>query len=177
MKTSGIDFELDYAHRLYGGDFSARTVANYALEYSNSTAAAPIGPTFIGGYGLPTGLGVPQWTITMSQSYAHRLSDTSALGVSLVERLIAPGEINPNYTAAQFPEGENFVPEITYIDATLSYKFQALGGHNELYATVQNLFDADPPTSPTATTFQQSSDFDLYDVLGRRFTIGLRAKW
>jgi hypothetical protein len=176
LKTSGFDAELAYKARLWGGAISGRALANYVDTYSNTAAASPNGPVFIGAYALGA-LAIPRWTINLSEQYAHPLGATAEGAISVQERLIAGGKYNPNYTAAQFPAAGQDVPEVTYTDVTASFRFQAAGADAELYLTVLNLFNVSPPSIPIASTFQQPTNFDIYDVLGRRFTLGLKAKW
>ena len=177
VKTSGVDVELAYGAPVFGGKLGLRAVGNYALTYTNSSAAAPNGPTFINALGLAGGAGTPQWTANLSEQYDHPLTEDSSLALALQERLIAAGKFNPNYTAAQFPTSEQNIPMVTYTDATATYKFKALGAKQELYFTVTNLFNVTPPVAPAASSFQASTNYELYDVLGRRWIIGLKAKW
>ena len=49
----------------------------------------------------------------------------------------------------------------------------------DLFASVTNLFDKDPPITPTYGSFGgYTTQFNsgLFDVLGRRFTIGAKFK-
>lgn len=174
VRTSGLDAEVSYAADALGGRFSARAIENYVLTFSNSAAAPPNGPILIGAYGIS---GQPKWTLDVSEQFDHPVSDASSYTVSLQQRVISSGDYNPNYTAAQFPESEQHIPAQVYFNATASYKFQALGARQELYLTVLNIFDKAPPVVPGPSTFEQPTRFDLYDVLGRRFTLGLKARW
>ena len=174
--TSGLDLEAAYNVNLMGGRLTTRAIGNYVLTYFNSAATAPSGPVLIGAYGLGA-TAPPEWTVNLSEQYDHPLTGTSSYMLALQQRLIAPGSYNPNYTPAQFPASEQHVPGIIYWDLTATYRYVAFGAHQELYATVLNLFDKQPPPVPQPSTFQGATRYDLYDVLGRRFVIGVKAKW
>jgi outer membrane receptor protein involved in Fe transport len=174
VKTSGLDAELSYAAPIHDGRLTLRAIGNYTLTFENSAAAAPNGPKLIGAYGIQ---GQPRWTLDFTQAYDHPLANDRSFMVQLEERLIAPGRYNPNYTPSQFPTSEQDIPEVTYVNLTAAYRFQAFGAKQEAYVTILNLFDKDPPSVPIPSTFQAPTRFDLYDILGRRFTLGIKARW
>ena len=64
-----------------------------------------------------------------------------------------------------------------YTDATARYRFKAHGGNLEAYITVNNLFNTDPPASPTRVGTPVSilnTNPTLYDIIGRYYTAGLK---
>ena len=64
-----------------------------------------------------------------------------------------------------------------YTDLTTKYKFKAVGGDLEAFLTVNNLFDRDPPASPTRVGTPVSilnTNPTLYDIVGRFYTAGMR---
>jgi len=74
---------------------------------------------------------------------------------------------------------DNTVPSVIYVNLSASYKWDVPGGRIELFGNVQNLFDRDPPIVPAvfdASLAQTSSQYNagLFDLLGRRFTVGVR---
>ena len=63
---------------------------------------------------------------------------------------------------------------------TVKYKFKALGSDSEAFFTVNNMFDRDPPSSPSrvgATVSIINTNPTLYDIVGRYYTAGLRFKF
>ena len=71
----------------------------------------------------------------------------------------------------------NKVDAVFYTDMRIAYRFPVRGTQMEVYGTVTNLFDVDPPITPywgaagsTVTQFNPN----LFDVLGRRFVIGAK---
>ncbi|HTQ98471.1 MAG TPA: TonB-dependent receptor [Candidatus Acidoferrum sp.] len=69
----------------------------------------------------------------------------------------------------------NHVPSITYIDMKVS-KLLGQDKRTELYANINNLTNRDPIPTPTAigrAGTNGSFNSSMYDVLGRRYTIGV----
>ena len=74
---------------------------------------------------------------------------------------------------------DNHVPAVVYVDMRFDYTFDIGNSSLDVFASVTNLFDKDPPVTPTYGAFGgYSTQFNpgLFDVLGRRFTIGAKFK-
>ncbi len=66
------------------------------------------------------------------------------------------------------------MPPIFYTDLTLRYRLKVVA-NTEIFGTITNLFDVDPPVTPYYSTFGDyslQSNASVYDVLGRRFVVG-----
>ncbi|MBN8830672.1 MAG: TonB-dependent receptor, partial [Sphingomonadales bacterium] len=170
MKTSGLDLEASYRTNI-GADSSLmiRAIASHVFELSTQTQQqAPVdraGQTGLSG-------GIPSWNFNIDVNL--KLNGFS-LGVN--ERIIGKGTYN-----ATFVEGvdidDNKIPAIAYTDLTASYRFDVGDRQWEVFGTVNNLLDQDPPwksgqffvfgTIPTNAY--------LFDTIGRAYTIGLRIK-
>jgi iron complex outermembrane recepter protein len=65
-----------------------------------------------------------------------------------------------------------------YLDLRLTYGFEiGSGAEIEAFAAVTNLTDQDPPKTPYYSTFGAHSiqtNSVLFDLLGRRYTVGVR---
>ncbi len=74
---------------------------------------------------------------------------------------------------------DNNVKAITYTDVTASYKFDVGAAALEGYVTIANLFNTQPPLYSTGgqPTINYPTNTTLYDVFGRFYTVGLRAKF
>jgi hypothetical protein len=69
------------------------------------------------------------------------------------------------------------VDSVFYADLRLGYEFGVGNTTVELWGSVTNLFDTDPPVTPTYAPFSGYStqvNAGVYDVLGRRYTVGLK---
>ncbi len=100
------------------------------------------------------------------------------------ERYIAGGA----YSQAAFVNGGtatnsldvNKVPQVWYSDLTLKYRLPTKAGDYQLFATINNLFDRDPPVAPNRQGNPISiiaTNATLYDIVGRYYTVGIRANF
>src|SRR5690606_3381630 len=97
------------------------------------------------------------------------------------ERFISSGVLNKRYNLpGQRPDVlDNTVPSVIYVSLAGSYSWDMAGGRIELFGDVQNLLDRNPPLVPSvfdASLAQTGSQYNasLFDLLGRRFTLGVR---
>lgn len=166
MSTSGLDFDGSYVT----GPFNMRVMGNYLLTAENSSRPAA-NAKLVGS--SEQGASWPRWSGSASIEYVGK-----RYSLFLQERLISEGYRNPN-----FEEGEditsNHVPPVAYTDALVTYRFGGpRDGRASVYFSVKNVFNRAPPNTSTGTaTSAQITNYTLYDVLGRRFTIGLRSSW
>ncbi|HSG35382.1 MAG TPA: hypothetical protein VLA37_12670, partial [Sphingomonadaceae bacterium] len=82
-----------------------------------------------------------------------------------------------SFTLAPEAIADNDTPSVFYADMRLSYELEFGDTTIELWGSVTNLFDKDPPVEGTYSTFTGAStqyNAGLFDVLGRRFTIGAK---
>jgi outer membrane receptor protein involved in Fe transport len=176
-RTRGIDFELSYnsAISVFGGGetLALRGFATYIKEDSTTNLGAAkvdrAGETG-GGFGKDT---VPHWTGTASATYAN-----GPLSLFLQERFISSGKYDATWTEGVEID-DNHVSSVFYTNAEVRYSFEAVGGDQELFFNVSNLFDRDPPLAPSASNYTGTSHTNaaLFDLLGRRYTLGLRFEY
>jgi outer membrane receptor protein involved in Fe transport len=96
-------------------------------------------------------------------------------------RYIDSGIFNVNYIeigepgyspASPFSTNDNSVDSAFYTTLSARYEFPTRNERNwEIFATVNNLFDEDPPLAPGA--YPTNSAF--FDQVGRFYRVGLRA--
>jgi outer membrane receptor protein involved in Fe transport len=73
---------------------------------------------------------------------------------------------------------DNTVDAAFYTDITVSYGFEVFGGENELYLSVNNVTNQEPPKDVGApSSFSQPGNRNVYDFLGRYFNLGVRFKY
>ena len=178
--TRGIDFEADYTRdvRLLGGDESVtgRFLGSYLIESSQQlNGAAKIdraGQTGIQqSDGVPYAL--PRFKFTASLAYNNGPFTAYVQG-----RFISSGTFE-NAAVVGTTINSNYVPPIFYTDLTIRYRLKTIA-NTELFGTVTNLFDVDPPVTPYYSTFSEYSIQDnpsVYDVLGRRFVVGASVRF
>lgn len=178
--VSGIDLEASYRRdiNLFGGspeDISARLFATWLDENSETLAGA----TTIDRAG--------QTGIQQSDGIAYALPEFKATGnltyrnggfaAFLQGRYIGSGTIENSLVEGVQIES-NHVDSAFYADARLSYRYGlGAGADLEIFGQVTNLFDEDPPITPYYSAFlgySQQYNPNLFDVLGRRYTLGFR---
>jgi iron complex outermembrane recepter protein len=178
----GVDVELGYRRpiRLFrdsGESVGARVFWSHLME--NSTTTDRSNPaTYVDAAG-ETGVNVlPEDSITATLSY-----DMGALNLSMSGRFISSGIYNVRYnlpTATRRDVEDNTVASAFYLNLAGGYSWETGGGKMELYANVQNVLDRDPPLAPSqfdtslAQTVPGQTNSRLFDMLGRRYSIGLR---
>lgn len=172
LKTSGIDIDASYRTALGDGELGLRLYANYLDSFvTQQSGSAPAydlaGTAEIG----PQPIGRPRWRGTFSLNYTN-----GNFGLFLSEQYIGKfrlGSDQPN----QVFDYPAFKP-VWYTDLTLSYKVPATGGTMELFATVNNLFDKDPPIAPgTNPGLNFPTIISVYDFVGRTVTFGAKFRF
>lgn len=172
LQTRGIDFDASYRTRLGNGDLSVRLYASYLDRYrTQQSATAPVFEFAGRGTTANQPIGRPKWRGTLNVNYT--VNDFS-LFVS--QQYIGPltlGSPEPNQIWAE-PD----VGAVWYTDLTLSQKLPAFGGDIEMFLTVNNLFDRDPPLIPgTLPGLNLPTIISLYDTVGRTYTVGARFRF
>ncbi|MHB1204792.1 MAG: hypothetical protein ACYCZX_04430, partial [Rhodospirillaceae bacterium] len=63
-------------------------------------------------------------------------------------------------------------------DLTLTYNLEAMGSQSQLYLTVNNLTNQEPPKDVGApSSFAQPGNRTTYDFIGRYYSVGVRFKY
>jgi outer membrane receptor protein involved in Fe transport len=181
-KVRGVDFEVDY-HRdvhLFGGmeQVSGRFLGSWLLENSTINSA---GQYFdrSGQVGIQQSDGVP-YSLPRFKFAANATYANGPFALWVQERFISSGKNENTLPTPTSPYlADDHVPAVFYTDLRLSYDLP-MHYHMQVFGTVTNLFDKDPPVTPYYSTFAgYSSQYNpsLYDVLGRRFTMGVKVRF
>ena len=185
QKASGIDFEASYRLDVdevikgWGGSFSLRYLGTRYIN--NTTDNGLIPPVNI------VGSSIPKWRHTITALYS-----SDRLTGSVTGRLTSAGRIDNSFIVCQTicptsslynqTVSDAHQPSAFYLDASINYNIGGLGSTQvQLYVNVQNILNRDPPVVPlpyngTVPYFSLQTNPVLYDVLGRRFQVGLRVK-
>lgn len=181
--VEGIDVETDFHRKidLFGGgdeSIGARLFASWLLKRSDN------GTDYVGDIGLSPSTGLsfpyPRFKATANLTYAN-----GPFNMFLQGRLIGGGAVDPNLLDGQGVVGgtagiaDNHVPPIFYADLRLAYDFHIAGADAEVWGAVTNLLDTSPPITPYYAAFPGEvivTNTALYDVLGRRYSVGLKIK-
>lgn len=181
----GVDVELGYQSQV--GLFTdgaerlgVRVFWSHLME--NSTTTDRANPATYFDSAGQTGVGVlPEDAITAVLNYG-----IGSLNVGLSGRYISSGINNKRYnlpTATRPDVEDNTVDSAFYVNLTGSYAWEMSGGNLEVYGNVQNLLDRDPPLVPLqfdaslSQTVAGETNSGLFDLLGRRYTLGVRFRY
>lgn len=165
--TSGVDFEVGYRTSVGQGDIDLRLLASYLEKFETTVpGAAPVDRA--GDLGLT---GTPNWSGLLRLTY-----DRDPFSIFVQERFIGEGQIDSTLTAEQLIG--NDIGAVFYTDVTLRYALPYGNGESELFATMNNVFNQDPPIAP-AVPFgnYRPTNASLYDTLGRYTTVGVRLRF
>jgi hypothetical protein len=177
----GLDVEFGYRRAISllrdgGESLGLRVFWSHLIENSTTTDRSNAATYFdIAGQ---TGVGVlPEDSATATLSY-----DVGSLNLFLTARHISSGIFNKRYnlpTATRPDVEDNTIGSVTYLNLQGGYSWDLSGGRLEVYANVQNLLDKDPPITPgvfDAALGQTGNQVNqgLFDLLGRRYTLGVR---
>jgi outer membrane receptor protein involved in Fe transport len=178
----GVDFEVDY-HRdvhLIGGpeQVSGRFLGSWLMENSTINSA---GQYFdrSGQVGIQQSDGVP-YSLPRFKFAGNVTYTNGPIALFVQERFISAGKNENTLPTPSSPYlAVDHVPAVFYTDLRLSYNLPDRY-HMQIFGTVTNLFDKDPPITPYYSTFAgYSTQYNpsLYDVLGRRFTVGATVRF
>jgi len=113
----------------------------------------------------------PKLRTTVTLNYAD-----GPVTINLQRRYIGELErsIQPNIRFV-----DNDVDSEVYYNLAMSYKFEVASADLEAFVNVNNLFDAAPPLIPFVDQpgLRYPTNQALYDVIGRRYTGGLRFRF
>lgn len=181
--ASGIDLEIAYRTDVewLGGepeDFGIRVFLSHLGERSQTNAGAnEIDRAGQTGIESSTGraYALPDNKLTAQLTYHW-----GNLSTFLQGRYIDAGT-SENNAPSNFTLSDNSVDSVFYTDLNISYEYQFNNGMGlEAFGNITNLFDQDPPVTPYYNVFLGRADQDnslLFDVLGRRYTAGLRFRF
>ncbi len=172
-EVGGIDIEGGYSHAIHllgGGTESvaARLFGSY-LKTNTTTSATGVETEFAGDVGV---MSLPKWKVTAYVQY-----NNGPFSTFFETRFIDGGKVNALYNLSGWDLANNHVPSVTYYDMRLTYDIPIGSGTLQLYGVVNNITDKPPPIVPAYVALYSApaqTNQTLYDVLGRRFTFGLR---
>ena len=164
VKISGIDLDASYQTDLAGGKFNLRGIATYLDDYTQE-ARGVAAVQYAGTSSFPS------WRANLQATYT-----SGGTTVSIQERFIgAHRRAIPPITV-----DIDRVPEVFYTNLTVRQQIEAGNAKPELFLSINNLFDKEPPPSETNNiTLGTSRVVDplLYDTIGRYITVGGRIRF
>jgi outer membrane receptor protein involved in Fe transport len=182
-QVSGIDAEAGYSTdvSLFGGgaeQISLRLFGSY-LEKNQlgQNAGFAVGGGSLGGVNyagqVGEGFSLPRFQGVGSLAYTN-----GPLRFTVQERFIGRGKINVTYTEGVDID-DNTVGSAAYTDLDVSYTRPGSdSGELTIYGHITNAFDRAPPINPGFSDFGGATQYNqtVYDILGRRFTLGVKVR-
>jgi len=168
-KARGIDFDLSYDRPVAGGRLSLRAIFNHSIDFLDTVG----GITTQRAGGFANLLAIPDWRGNLSASF-----ERGNFGVHVQERYIGGYDLLPFGPGLLFADSR--IGAIWYTDVTLKAKIGSKMGDIELFATVNNLFNNQPPFFPNrfaAALAVPTTAHSLYDLDNRYFTVGIKGRF
>lgn len=161
--TEGVDAEVSYVmpfSRLVSrgdGQLRFRLLGTWVNSLETDDGVSVI--RYVQSQGQSTALGVPKWRVSGSIGY-----ENSRYSADVRARYISSGEYNINQDITNGQIGS-----YTYVDLRFGTRIPMKSGASlELYGSVTNVFDKDPPIGSVFSAF--------YDVIGRYMSVGARVR-
>ena len=162
--VAGIDFELGYKTEFAGGDLNVRLIGNHATRNDSQTPGSPV----------REGLGetiTPKWSGVLQANWSNE-----AFSLFVQERFIGTAKLDATRIEG-IDINDNTTPAVFYTNVTATYNLNLGGGKQQIYVSVANLFDRDPPLSPPPVTTFTTAASSAYDPIGRYITAGVRVSF
>ena len=172
-RTAGWDFLLDWQIAMddlglgNSGKLGFQSAVSYVSKYEIQNLA---GNPFVNYAGTVGNTQIDQFTSTHPKWKAQTSMSFALDPVSVAFTWNYTGKVG-NATNVLTPAAN-----VRGVDASSTFDLSArvkLNERFELRAGMQNLFDKDPPIGPTPG----ATDVVAYDVLGRRFSVGINARF
>jgi outer membrane receptor protein involved in Fe transport len=174
--AKGIDFEADYRIPLGNENrLQLRAIATYVDTLKSVSFGDVIDRA--GQTGNTVGLAAPHWLLNGTATFAAPRWSVTLQGRFIDSGLYDAQRIgpeNPNF-ATTLPNSinDNHVDSAFYVNLFASV-FLDEDQTAELFGSVSNLFDADPPAAPE-TQFYTNPVY--FDTLGRYYRVGARFRF
>lgn len=176
QSTHGVDVEANWRLELFGRPLRLRGLVTYQpeliYEMPPLQTIDQAGVSFTPVFGL---LPSPEWKVVGFVSY----DVTDDFRVDLSQRWRS----SLAWTGDPTQYGIGGIDDVGYTNLTFTYTIDTeTSGRYSAFLNIQNLFDTDPPPSGTPGLFNQpgfpTNGFAVGDdVLGRYYTIGVRARF
>ena len=164
--VKGMDFEVGYRRPLGDGNLGLRFFGSYLAEHSFTDQFG----NKIDSAGETGGSSLPEWQGVLNVNYSR-----GPMTLAVTERYIGSGT-RDNREIEGIDIDDNTVDAAWYTNLRFSYDIE-MAGTARVFLNVENLFDKDPPLAPGPFSFfggAGHTNARLFDMLGRRYTVGVR---
>lgn len=173
LETSGLDIELQYRVPLENGSLSFRALATKVFTLKTTDDSGTTDRA-----GSLQGSGVPSWTGNVNLDYS-----TGPLGLNLNARYFSASIFDVEFVGADSPNFDptagnsinyNKFPAAVYLNLSGSYDIEVRDNSVQIFGGIDNLLDKQPPQYAAIGI---SSGGNPYDLIGRRYRIGVRVSF
>ncbi len=181
-KTRGYDLEVAYQRSLGPGSLTLRGLASYVDTLTTLNPGAPVIES-AGQTGRPGSGGIPKLVANASAQYRSHSGYGAYVQLRYIDDGINDATLLPNI----LDPASNRVSSVTYTDLTLTKRIGNLGSNPdtpwgaELFVTVNNVFDRDPPSAPSPWLVfgapNGGTNGAIFDLIGRRYNAGIRLQF
>lgn len=177
LKTSGFDIEFQYQQPLGSiGNLNAQVIANITDKLTTTDALGEVDRAGQTGQRTGTIAGVPDYVIDGVLTWTKGDFQLTGHGRYIPSGLYWTNFVGPDQDgyAVTLPNSvdNNRVPSRFYLDLTARVNIDPGNGRTfQLFATVNNLLDRDPPAIPGPSG---GTNQILFDPVGRAFKVGAR---
>jgi len=183
--SRGIDFTADWSGEFDFGIVSTRVIASKVLEQTIQPSEANPGLSrdISGVVGASNGFladwaAAPDWTAQIITSYINGPFMLTTQGRWVKEGDVYADRFGPNdsnYDPNRINSiSDNALPNYVVWTLSGSYDFTIANTEMNVFGTVNNLFDKEPPLGAGGTG---GTNPTFYDTIGRNFRVGLRANF
>jgi len=161
VTVSGYDFEASYSRNLGAGNLRVRYAGSLLTKYETNNFG-----------NITDDLGTraqPDFQSRVQASYRLGRSATSLIVnhiPALKHNNAEPGDNNSRVN--------NRVPAYYKVDLNQAFDVDFWGGNGQIYFSISNLLNVDPPVVANSRAGGPNTDTGLYDIMGRAFRLGIR---
>ena len=184
----GLDIEATYRRPMsafvedWGGNFSIHGLMTFYLKNLQDNTFSPVADR-VGEITGGDGANPPYWKANVTATYT-----LDPVSISLTGRAVSANRVNSEYvecasgcpvsTVDHQTINNNHIPGRFYLDANFIYKLGISDtADTEMYFSVKNLFNNDPPLVPGTSPFSHSlATIALFDSTGTVYRLGVRLK-
>jgi outer membrane receptor protein involved in Fe transport len=186
--VEGVDFEAAYRHgiHLIGGGTEEIALRLYATDLMKNATVTHFGTYDEWAGQVGTARSLPKHKYNLNVTYSNGPYSLFVQGRYISDGILDHTQIQSNVAiigSNGLPLANtinnNHVGGLFYMDLNLQYAVPVPTGDFSIYGEVQNVLDRAPPSTPAAfgRTGSASLNPQLYDILGRRYVVGLRYRF
>lgn len=174
-KLTAYDLEIGYTFDALGGEFDVRSLWTYTTDHYIEDRG--VRDELLGEFGGTTGggnAGPQEWKSFSSVRYSN-----DCLTLSLRHRHVGEGVIDAQWVSGVDVD-DNKIDAADYFDFSAAYTFDFNGTELEVFGSVENLLDEEPPR----VAFDGGTALDdigaansFHDLIGRYYRVGFRTNF